>query len=153
MKTIIPLHALLLIEFLTGTALRSQPLLQRLAMEHGPFWTLAFGGDWRTRDIGFVVVKQTGMLHVVRQGPRCDTIASFPVWAMDITPGFKERQGDGRTPDAIYRIPLLNPASSYHLSMKLDYPNAVNDVRHLRHTRLAGEHWSQGGDYPPGASG
>jgi hypothetical protein len=147
LKSITLLLVFILLSPLTQTALHAQPLLPRLATEHGPFWTQAFGtADWRGGDIGFVVVKQTAMLHVVRQGPRCDTIASFPVCAMDITPGFKGRQGDGRTPDGIYRIPLLNPASSYHLSMKLDYPNAVDDVRHFRHTRLAGERWSQGGD-------
>ncbi|MFZ1730828.1 MAG: L,D-transpeptidase family protein [Bacteroidota bacterium] len=125
----------------------AQPLMQRLAAKHGAFWTQAFGtADWRKSDIGFVVVKQTSMLYVVRQGARRDTIASFPVCAMTTTPGFKERQGDGRTPDGIYHISLLNPGSSYHLSMKMNYPNAVDDARHARHTRLKGERWSQGGD-------
>jgi hypothetical protein len=41
---------------------------------------------------------------------------------------------------------MLNPGSSYHLSMRMNYPNAVDDARHARHTRLAGERWSQGGD-------
>jgi hypothetical protein len=65
---------------------------------------------------------------------------------MDSTPGFKVREGDGRTPEGIYRISLLNPASSYHLSMKIDYPNKIDDARHARHVRAAGERWSQGGD-------
>jgi murein L,D-transpeptidase YafK len=82
----------------------------------------------------------------VRQGTRGDTVASFPVCAMNTSPGFKQEQGDTRTPDGIYRIPLLNPGSSYHLSMKMDYPNAVDNARHARHTRLAGRRWSQGGD-------
>ncbi|MBE0644335.1 MAG: L,D-transpeptidase family protein [Bacteroidetes bacterium] len=147
MKTKISLLILLLLSPLTGAALHSQPLLQRLSAEHGPFWSEAFGtDDWRTSDIGFVVVKHTGMLYVVRQDARHDTIARFPVCAMDTSPGFKERQGDGRTPDGIYRIPLLNPGSSYHLSMKMNYPNAVDDARHARHTRLAGGSWPQGGD-------
>ncbi len=147
MKTIIPLLILLLLSPITGTVTRAQPLLQRLSTAHGPFWSEAFGtADWRGSDIGFVVVKHTAMLYVVRQDARHDTIAVFPICAMETSPGFKERQGDGRTPDGIYRIPLLNPASSYHLSLKLDYPNAVDDARHRRHTRLAGQTWPQGGD-------
>jgi len=147
MKITISFLVLLLLSPMTGTAVLSQTLLQRLSSAHGPFWSEAFGtDDWRSIDIGFVVVKHTGMLHVVRQDARHDTVASFPVCAMDTSPGFKERQGDGRTPDGIYRIPLLNPGSSYHLSMKLNYPNAADDARHARHTRLAGRKWAQGGD-------
>lgn len=143
------MHRLIItiIVFLLPVLLPSQSLLQRLSRAHGPFWSEAFGSDdWRGRDIAFVVVKYTSMLYVVRQDARHDTIAAFPVCAMDTSPGFKDRQGDGRTPDGIYRIPALNPGSSYHLSMRMNYPNAVDDARHARHTRLAGERWSQGGD-------
>lgn len=125
----------------------AQPLLQRLQAEHGPYWNKAFeSASWRDADFGFVVVKSTAILYVVRQDDRRDTVESFRVCLMDQEPGFKERQGDGRTPDGIYRIVLLNPNSSYHLSMKMNYPNAVDNKRHARHTRLAGRRWSQGGD-------
>ncbi|MTH62727.1 L,D-transpeptidase family protein [Paracoccus shanxieyensis] len=36
--------------------------------------------------------------------------------------GTKSRQGDGRTPEGIYRIDRLNPQSRFHLSLGLDYP-------------------------------
>ncbi|MFA6235265.1 MAG: L,D-transpeptidase family protein [Bacteroidota bacterium] len=125
----------------------SQPLLQRLKSKHEAFWNDAFGTtQWRNSAFAFVVVKKTEMLYVVRQGTGRDTIASFPICAMETSPGFKERQGDGRTPDGIYKISLLNPGSSYHLSMKINYPNAVDNARHARLTRLRGERWSQGGD-------
>lgn len=38
--------------------------------------------------------------------------------------GDKERQGDGRTPEGIYKIDRRNAASAYHLSLGLDYPQA-----------------------------
>ena len=146
MKTF-SLLALLLLSLLTGTSVHSQTLLQRLETAHGPYWSDAFGTDvWRNCDIGFVVVKHTSTLYVVRQDARHDTIARFPVCAMDTSPGFKVREGDGRTPEGIYHISLLNPASSYHLSMKINYPNRIDDARHAKHVRAAGERWSQGGD-------
>lgn len=40
------------------------------------------------------------------------------------TLGPKLREGDRQIPEGIYRIEYLNPHSSYHRSMKLDYPNA-----------------------------
>lgn len=37
--------------------------------------------------------------------------------------GNKERQGDKKTPEGIYQIILKNAQSSYHLSLKISYPN------------------------------
>ena len=38
--------------------------------------------------------------------------------------GAKVRRGDGRTPEGLYYINAHNPASKYHLSLRLSYPNA-----------------------------
>lgn len=38
--------------------------------------------------------------------------------------GDKQRQGDERTPVGVFRITHKNPASSFHLSLGLDYPQA-----------------------------
>lgn len=50
-----------------------------------------------------------------------------PAKVFDIALGFspdgdKSRQGDGRTPEGIYRIDRLNPQSRFHLSLGIDYP-------------------------------
>ena len=37
--------------------------------------------------------------------------------------GHKEREGDGKTPEGIYKISGRNPKSSYHLSLRISYPN------------------------------
>ena len=37
--------------------------------------------------------------------------------------GPKLREGDRQVPEGIYKVIGLNPNSSYHLSMKLNYPN------------------------------
>ena len=37
--------------------------------------------------------------------------------------GPKSQQGDSRTPEGIYKISSRNPGSSYHLSLRISYPN------------------------------
>jgi murein L,D-transpeptidase YafK len=36
--------------------------------------------------------------------------------------GPKQRQGDGRVPEGLYRITTHNPNSAYHLSLRIGYP-------------------------------
>lgn len=52
--------------------------------------------------------------------------------------GDKSRQGDGRTPEGVFRIDRLNRQSAYHLSLGLDYP-------HQQHRAAARK-----GGYDPG---
>lgn len=42
----------------------------------------------------------------------------------DAPSGHKRFQGDERTPEGVYRIDWRNPQSSYHLSLRISYPNA-----------------------------
>jgi hypothetical protein len=58
--------------------------------------------------------------------PRAVFIRDYPVLAASGGPGPKLVQGDGQVPEGIYRVPWLNPNSRFHLSMKLDYPNAFD---------------------------
>ena len=53
-------------------------------------------------------------------------VRDYPVEAASGGPGPKLREGDRQVPEGIYRIVLLNPNSRYHLSMKLNYPNAFD---------------------------
>jgi murein L,D-transpeptidase YafK len=41
--------------------------------------------------------------------------------------GHKQFEGDGRTPEGLYRIDRRNPKSKFYLSLGISYPN-VNDV-------------------------
>jgi murein L,D-transpeptidase YafK len=68
-------------------------------------------------------------------------IRGYPILAASGNAGPKLRQGDYQVPEGLYRIAWLNPASSYHLSMKVDYPNA-SDRRQAaldRRTNLGGD--------------
>lgn len=48
--------------------------------------------------------------------------------------GHKQQQGDGRTPEGIYRVNRRNDRSAYHLSIGIDYPRPED----LRRARAAG---------------
>ena len=50
-------------------------------------------------------------------------IRSYLILAASGHAGPKLREGDRQVPEGTYRIESLNPNSSYHLSMKLEYPN------------------------------
>jgi murein L,D-transpeptidase YafK len=54
--------------------------------------------------------------------------------------GPKLRQGDSKTPEGVYTISGRNPASAYHLSLRISYPDASDSER----ARTAGE--DPGGD-------
>lgn len=54
--------------------------------------------------------------------------------------GDKMRQGDGKTPEGVFRINRRNDRSAYHLSLGIDYPQADDQAR----ARLAGV--NPGGD-------
>jgi murein L,D-transpeptidase YafK len=43
--------------------------------------------------------------------------------------GDKERQGDGRTPEGVFRIEFRNPNSKFHLALRLNYPDAAHLIR------------------------
>jgi murein L,D-transpeptidase YafK len=44
----------------------------------------------------------------------------------DAPTGHKQFEGDERTPEGTYRINGRNPASAYHLSLRISYPNAAD---------------------------
>ncbi|MDJ0641231.1 MAG: L,D-transpeptidase family protein [Erythrobacter sp.] len=52
--------------------------------------------------------------------------------------GHKRFEGDERTPEGIYTIHTRNPNSSYHLSLRIDYPNSADRTFAARYGRSAG---------------
>jgi len=67
-------------------------------------------------------------------------LASYDVDLGFAPEGPKRFEGDGRTPEGRYSINRHNPASSYHLSLGISYPNDADRAA----ARLAGR--SPGGD-------
>lgn len=75
-----------------------------------------------------VVEKAARRLTVYQKG---QAVRSWRV-ALGFAPeGDKVRQGDGRTPEGIFRINRRNGQSRFHLSLGLDYPQP-DDVKRAR---------------------
>ena len=74
-------------------------------------------------------------------------VAQYPVVAASGGPGPKLREGDQQVPEGVYRVVHVNPESSYHVSLGLDYPNAADRSRAAadKRTKLGGEIYIHGG--------
>lgn len=53
-------------------------------------------------------------------------IKKYPFTAFSGVVGPKLKEGDRQIPEGVYKIEYLNPNSSYHLSVKVSYPNAFD---------------------------
>lgn len=99
--------------------------------------------------IALLVFKQEERVALwARSGNGWRFIRDYPVFAASGHAGPKLREGDYQVPEGVYRIAHLNPNSSYHLSMKVNYPNAFDQqmARRDRRTRLGGDIFIHGKD-------
>jgi len=73
-------------------------------------------------------------------------VRSYPVLAASGGPGPKLREGDLQVPEGVYRLTVLNPNSSYHLSIRVDYPSPFDreQGRRDKRTRLGGDIYLHG---------
>ncbi len=95
----------------------------------------------------FRVFKREQLLEVWARGRDADTfvlVNTYPVCGTSGSLGPKRREGDGQIPEGFYSIETFNPASRFHLSLRVDYPNAVDRARGAR-TRLGGDIYIHGG--------
>lgn len=53
-------------------------------------------------------------------------LLTFPVLSSPGQLGPKRREGDRQVPEGFYAIDLFNPLSNFHLSMRINYPNAAD---------------------------
>lgn len=55
-------------------------------------------------------------------------IKTYPICKTCGTLGPKRKEGDLQIPEGFYHIDAYNPASSYHLSMRINYPNKSDRI-------------------------
>ncbi len=92
-------------------------------------WFEQAGVSYPPAQVWLVASKHDAWLELWARdvGERSAThVHTFPIRALSGELGPKLREGDRQVPEGVYRIVGLNPNSSYHLSMKLDYPNAFD---------------------------
>lgn len=83
---------------------------------------------WPPSDVALVAIKdeKTLELHARTSGRKWKLIHSYPVTAASGAPGPKLRQGDKQVPEGVYGVSFLNPDSKYHVSLRVNYPNAFD---------------------------
>ena len=73
-----------------------------------------------------VVEKSARRLSVFRNREK---LKSYSIALGSNPVGPKEREGDLKTPEGIYRIDYRNPKSAFHLSLHISYPSAADTAR------------------------
>lgn len=63
-------------------------------------------------------------------------LKAFPFTTNSGTVGPKLKRGDGQIPEGIYKVVGFNPNSSYHLSLKINYPNEFDLKKAKEENRL-----------------
>lgn len=85
---------------------------------------LSFGSPLYIR-----VFKKEAELEVwLQNGEKYELFKTYPICALSGRLGPKEKEGDRQSPEGFYSVTRsrLNPASSYHLSFDVGYPNAYD---------------------------
>jgi hypothetical protein len=72
-------------------------------------------------------------------------LADYSVLAASGSAGVKRREGDRQVPEGFYKLTALNPSSQFHLSIRVDYPNA-EDIAHatVPRSQLGGDIYIHG---------
>jgi hypothetical protein len=97
--------------------------------------------------VTLIALKQERLLEVWAAGSSGPfrRLATYPIRAASGGPGPKRREGDRQVPEGNYRLTTLNPNSSYHLSLRVDYPDAEDTTnRVVPHVPLGGDIYVHG---------
>ena len=85
------------------------------------------------KEIALITFKDSKVMELwARDLNDFKLIRTYPVKAASGELGPKLEEGDRQVPEGIYIIEAFNPNSSYHLSMKLNYPNQF-DLKWANH--------------------
>lgn len=92
-------------------------------------------------DIYIRIFKQEKQLELWGKNKSTDSFELIKIYDICRTsggPGPKRKQGDLQIPEGFYHIDIFNPASSFYLSLGINYPNKSD--------RILGKQGSLGGD-------
>jgi len=88
------------------------------------------GLSYPPRTVDLVAIKKDRVLQVwTHEGNNAVLLYAYPILEASGTLGPKLREGDRQVPEGVYAIEGLNPNSAFHLSMKVNYPNAFDRER------------------------
>lgn len=88
----------------------------------------AAGVSYPPSRMAILAFKDTRILEVYARNKKdgWKWICSYPIFAASGKLGPKLQQGDNQVPEGVYRMELLNPNSRFHLSIRVNYPNAFD---------------------------
>lgn len=92
--------------------------------------------------LALLAFKEERQLEIwKRRGSGWEFIRSYPFTGYSGSLGPKLGEGDLQIPEGLYQVESLNPNSSYHLSIKVDYPNRFDREMAKRdgRTQLGGD--------------
>jgi hypothetical protein len=83
---------------------------------------------WPPTEITLIGIKDEKVLelHAREKGGPWALVHRYRVLAASGGRGPKLRQGDRQVPEGLYRISFLNPNSAFHVSLRVNYPNAFD---------------------------
>jgi murein L,D-transpeptidase YafK len=89
------------------------------------------GLRWPLDEVSIRVFKEERVVEVWggRAGQPQVLVLATPICAASGTLGPKRREGDLQVPEGLYEVSEFNPTSSYHLALKVSYPNASDRLR------------------------
>ncbi len=89
------------------------------------------GLSWPLRHMTWIGLKEEMRLEVWGSDDSVNWLhlTTYPVKGASGTIGPKSREGDLQVPEGVYALTTLNPQSSCHLSVRVDYPNATDRER------------------------
>lgn len=96
------------------------------------------GLSYPPKKLAFLVMKQERILELWASDNETDffKVTRYPILAASGKLGPKLKEGDRQVPEGSYKIIGFNPNSVFHISMKLNYPNAFD----LTMARKEGRH-------------
>ncbi|MDX2290453.1 MAG: L,D-transpeptidase family protein [Hyphomicrobiaceae bacterium] len=84
---------------------------------------------WPPAEVAMVAIKDAKSIELYARatvGGIWQLVDRYKVLAASGTSGPKLVMGDKQVPEGVYRISYLNPNSAYHVSLRVDYPNAFD---------------------------
>lgn len=105
--------------------------------ELSPFFSNV-GIDYPPAKLALVAFKDSNELELWASDGELNyvLVKRYPIKAASGVLGPKLKEGDRQVPEGVYKISGFNPNSSYHLSMKINYPNKYD----LAHAKAEGRH-------------
>jgi murein L,D-transpeptidase YafK len=92
----------------------------------------AAGLAWPPRQLALLAFKDQRTLELYardRDTQAWTPVTGYPILGMSGRLGPKLREGDFQVPEGLYRVEFLNANSQFHLSIRLNYPNAFDRER------------------------